>query len=148
MVMRRDKKLVPDGREWTSRISLLLFLSIAAAAGAFEAGCDTNKPSSTSTAFSGKVPSGADAALNDDGDWAMAAKDYANTRYSTLNEINTGNVSQMKASWTFSTGVERGHESAPLIVGDTMYIVTPYPNILYALDLKNNGSQKWSYEPK
>ena len=38
---------------------------------------------------------------------------------------------------------DRGHEAALLIVGDTMYVVTPYPNILYALDLKNAGAQSF-----
>ena len=32
--------------------------------------------------------------------------------------------------------------------GDTMYVVTPYPNILYALDLNNSGAMKWKYEPQ
>ena len=54
----------------------------------------------------------------------------------------------LKLAWTFSTGVDRGHEAAPLVVGSTMYVVTPYPNTLYALDLKNAGAQKWKYEPK
>jgi glucose dehydrogenase len=69
----------------------------------------------------------------------MAAKDYANTRYSTLDQITKGNVGKLQVAWTFSTGTTRGHEAAPLVVGDTMYVVTPYPNILYALDLKKRG---------
>src|SRR5437868_12695246 len=54
-----------------------------------------------------------------------------------------------KVAWTFSTGINRGHEAAPLVVNNTMYIVTPYPNILYALDLTKPGApMKWKYEPK
>jgi lanthanide-dependent methanol dehydrogenase len=83
----------------------------------------------------------------DDGQWTMAAKDYASTRYSSLDQINAANVGQLKVAWTFSTGVNRGHEAAPLVVGETMYVVTPYPNILYALDLRNSGATKWKYEP-
>jgi PQQ-dependent dehydrogenase (methanol/ethanol family) len=83
----------------------------------------------------------------EDGQWPMPAKNFANTRYSGLEEITTGNVAQMRTAWTFSTGVERGQEAAPIVVGDTMYVVTPYPNILYALDLKNHGAMKWKYEP-
>jgi PQQ-dependent dehydrogenase (methanol/ethanol family) len=83
-----------------------------------------------------------------EGEWRMAAKNYANTRFSDLSEINSANVNELKVKWTFSTGVNRGQEAAPLIIGDTMYVVTPYPNILYALDLKNNGAPKWKYEPK
>lgn len=84
----------------------------------------------------------------EDGQWPMSAKNYANLRFSGLNEINTANVSNLKVAWTFSTGIDRGQEAAPIVVGDTMYVVTPYPNVLYALDLTNNGSTKWKYEPK
>lgn len=84
----------------------------------------------------------------DDGQWVMAAKNYANTRYSTLDQISSGNVSSLKLAWTFSTGVTRGHEAAPLIVNNTMYVVTPYPNYLYALDLTKPGApMKWVYQP-
>src|SRR3954452_18033278 len=85
----------------------------------------------------------------DDGQWVMPAKNYASTRYSTLTEINTGNVKSLKLAWTSSTGLTRGHEAAPLVVNNTMYIVTPWPNILYALDLtKPGGPVKWSYSPQ
>lgn len=83
----------------------------------------------------------------EDGQWPMSAKNFANTRFSGLNEINTSNVANLKVAWTFSTGVDRGQEAAPIVVGDTMYVVTPYPNQLYALDLKNNGAMKWRYDP-
>jgi PQQ-dependent dehydrogenase (methanol/ethanol family) len=104
-------------------------------------GLDNNSPT--------QLPTGAQS-LNEpeDGQWLMSAKNYANTRFSGLDEINASNVANLKVAWTFSTGVDRGQEAAPLVVGDTMYLVTPYPNILYALDLKNAGAQKWKYEPK
>jgi glucose dehydrogenase len=76
------------------------------------------------------------------------AKDYASTRYSDLADISNANVKQLKVAWSFSTGVNRGQEAAPLVVGSTMYVVTPYPNILYALDLSRAGPPlKWKYEP-
>src|SRR5881397_2328620 len=84
----------------------------------------------------------------DDGQWTMPAKNYQGTRFSGLDQINTSNAKDLHVAWTFSTGVNRGHEAAPLVVGDTMYVVTPFPNILYALDLKNSGALKWKYEPK
>jgi len=84
----------------------------------------------------------------DDGQWPMAAKNFASTRFSTLTEINTGNVKDLKLAWTFSTGLTRGHEAAPLVVNNTMYVVTPWPNLLYALDLtKPGGPVKWTYSP-
>ncbi len=85
----------------------------------------------------------------DDGQWIMPAKNYASTRFSTLTDINTDTVKNLKLAWTFSTGLTRGHEAGPLVVNNTMYIVTPWPNILYALDLtKPGGPVKWSYKPK
>ncbi len=84
----------------------------------------------------------------EDGQWTMPAKDYASTRFSGLDEIRVDNAKDLKVAWTFSTGVDRGQEAAPIVVGDTMYVVTPFPNILYALDLKNQGAMKWKYEPK
>lgn len=84
----------------------------------------------------------------DDAQWVMPAKNYAGTRYSGLKDIHADNVERLHVAWTFSTGIVRGHEAAPLVVGDTMYVVTPFPNILYALDLREAGAIKWSYKPK
>ena len=89
------------------------------------------------------------AGKSDDGQWAMVAGDFANTRFSRLDQITTGNVGQMKLAWTFSTGLVRGHEAAPLVVNNTMYVVTPFPNYLYALDLTRPGAPlKWKYDPQ
>ena len=85
----------------------------------------------------------------DDGQWVRPAKDLASTRFSSLTEINAGNVKSLRTIATFSTGIAKGHESAPLVVGSTMYIVTPFPNIVYALDLAKPGLPiKWQYNPK
>lgn len=84
----------------------------------------------------------------DDGQWTMAAKNYASTRYSTLDQITVANVRNLKVAFTFSTGITHGNEAAPLIVNNTLYIVTPYPNDLYALDLTKPGAPlKWVYHP-
>src|SRR5687768_7643025 len=77
----------------------------------------------------------------------MAAKDYASTRFSSLDEINRSNVTALKVSWTFSTGLHKGHEAAPLVVDETMYLTTPFPNVLHAIDLRSPGVAKWSYDP-
>lgn len=85
----------------------------------------------------------------EDGQWLMPAKNYASTRFSGLNEINTENARNLQVAWTFTTGLTSGHEAAPLIVNNTMYIVTPFPNYLYALDLTQPGApMKWKYDPK
>ena len=80
--------------------------------------------------------------------WAIQTGDYANQRYSELDQINADNVDDLQVAWTFSTGVLRGHEGSPLVIGDTMYVHTPFPNIVYALDLANEGRIKWKYEPR
>src|SRR3954462_2909322 len=84
----------------------------------------------------------------EDGQWLTPSKDYANTRVSGLKEITPENVKKLKVAWTFSTGISRGHEAAPLVVGSTWCVVTRYPNNLCALDLANSGALKWKYEPK
>lgn len=83
------------------------------------------------------------------GDWPMPAHDFASTRYSPLNEITRANIAGLKVAFTFSTGVDRGQEAAPVVAGNTMYIVSPFPNIVYALDLTKDGAPvKWSFRPQ
>jgi alcohol dehydrogenase (cytochrome c) len=84
----------------------------------------------------------------DPNQWVMPTGDYANHRYSTLKQITKDNVKNLHPVWTFSTGVLRGHEGAPLVIGSTMYVHTPFPNIVYALDLNKNGQIIWKYEPR
>ena len=83
--------------------------------------------------------------------WPMATKDYANTRFSGLDQINAGNVGDLQVAWSFSVGADRGQEAAPLIINGTMYVVGPYigahPNQVFALDAAS-GDLKWSYTPK
>jgi PQQ-dependent dehydrogenase (methanol/ethanol family) len=111
------------------------------------AGCARTAPAPAQSTVA--VPPAHAAAQADDGQWLMAARDYANTRFSGLDQITTGNAKDLRVAWTFSTGMVRGHEGAPLVVGGTMYLVTPYPNALYALDLTQPGApQKWVYYPK
>ncbi len=79
--------------------------------------------------------------------WASQAGDYANTRYSKLDQINRDNVGKLQVAWTFSTGVLRGHEGGPLVIGDTLYVHAPFPNDVFAIDL-NTQAIIWSYSPK
>ncbi len=83
----------------------------------------------------------------DANNWAIWGGDYAGTRYSELDQINAGNVKDLQVAWTFSTGVLRGHEGGPLVMGDTMYVHTPFPNKVFAINLADQ-TVKWSYEPK
>jgi PQQ-dependent dehydrogenase (methanol/ethanol family) len=82
------------------------------------------------------------------GQWTRQARDYANTRFSPLTQINKANITKLRIAWTFSDGQIYGHEGAPLVVGSTMFLVTPFPNIAYALDLSKPGAPiKWVYQP-
>jgi PQQ-dependent dehydrogenase (methanol/ethanol family) len=81
-------------------------------------------------------------------DWVMPTGNYANHRYSQLKQITAANVGKLQVAWTFSTGVLRGHEGGPLIIGDLMYVHAPFPNTVYALDLKDENKIVWKYEPK
>jgi PQQ-dependent dehydrogenase (methanol/ethanol family) len=83
-----------------------------------------------------------------DREWRLPAGDYANTRHSPLAQLTPANVGRLKVVNTVSTGIPHGHEGQPLVVGDTMYIVTPYPNNLIAIDLSQpGGALKWIYQP-
>jgi len=84
----------------------------------------------------------------DPANWAMPTGNYYNHHYSELKEITKYNVGTLRPVWSFSTGVLRGHEGAPLVIGDTMYVHTPFPNIVYALDLNREGRILWKYEPR
>jgi len=111
---------------------------------------EPSRSTGSTTAQRGAAPANGDVALPpDDGQWTRPAKDYASTRFSALNEITTANVASLHPVATFSTGVLRGHEAAPIVVGSTMYVITPFPNIVYALDLTKPGFPvKWSFNPK
>jgi PQQ-dependent dehydrogenase (methanol/ethanol family) len=109
---------------------------------------DTSSPASA-RALGVTVASDPATLQQDDGQWVMPAKNYASTRFSGLDEITVQNVSRLGVSWTFSTGMVAGHEAAPLVVGSTMFLVTPFPNIVYAFDLSSPGAPiKWQYDPK
>ena len=87
------------------------------------------------TAAHAQARSGAWTRNAPDGDWQMAGRDFSLQRFSPLAQVSTSNVATLKAAWTFSTGTLRGHEGQPLVVNKTMYLVTPYPNVSYAIDL-------------
>ena len=84
----------------------------------------------------------------DKNEWVMPAGNYSSQRYSALDQINATNASKLHPVWSFSTGVLRGHEGGPLVIGDVMYVATPFPNNVFALDLNDNGKVIWKYEPR
>jgi lanthanide-dependent methanol dehydrogenase len=96
----------------------------------------------------GYAPKKSAPAAKEDGQWTMPGKDYASTRFSGLTQITSANAKRLRPVWSFSTGVLGGHEGQPLVVDKTMYVVTPYPNVVYAFDLTKEGYPlKWKYRP-
>jgi PQQ-dependent dehydrogenase (methanol/ethanol family) len=118
-------------------ITSVVVVSVLAAA------CSRTEPAAEAPSASASPASAAD------NEWTMPNKNQSATRYSSVSEINTNNVKDLKVAWTFSTGVLRGHEGEPLVVGNVMYVHTPFPNLVYALDLTKEGAPiKWKYSPK
>ncbi|HJR35018.1 MAG TPA: hypothetical protein VJ817_08735, partial [Gemmatimonadales bacterium] len=80
------------------------------------------------------------------GAWPSAGRDDALTRFSPLNQITLENVGSLRPVWSFSTGVLGAHEGNPLVVGSMLYLETPHPNTVYALDLAQPGAPiAWKY---
>ena len=138
-----------DGHQQRLAIaSLLLLLLVAAACTREQAPARAREPAAPAVSASG-APHATATLEPEDGQWTRPAKSYDALRYSQLAEITTENVKALRPAWSFSTSVLRGHEEAPLVVNNTMYILTPFPNLLYALDLTKPGApMKWMYNPK
>jgi alcohol dehydrogenase (cytochrome c) len=133
----------------SARIAPCTALGLAAAIVGCEPSSHQHAASPVVTAQPGATGATANPAPNDPpGDWRRQGRDYASTRFSPLSQITPANVARLKIAWAFSDGIPYGHEAAPLVVGDTMFIVTPYPNIAYALDLTKPGWPiRWTYQP-
>ncbi len=86
--------------------------------------------------------------LQDPGQVAMANVNYQGHNFSPLDRINTFNVRNLQVKWTFQLGVTDSLEAPPLVVGNTMYVLTPKPNTVYAIDLVDPGVLKWSFRPE
>jgi PQQ-dependent dehydrogenase (methanol/ethanol family) len=85
----------------------------------------------------------------DDGDWRTAGKDPGLTRFSPLAQITPANAAQLKLVLHFPTGLDRGHEAAPIVADNTLFVVGPFPNLVFAFDLTRKGFPlKWVFDPK
>jgi len=85
--------------------------------------------------------------MADSKNWAAPAGNFSNHRHTKLTQINKSNVNKLQVAWTFSTGVLRGHEGGPLVIGDTLYVHSAFPNKVFAINLADQ-TIKWKYEPK
>jgi lanthanide-dependent methanol dehydrogenase len=95
------------------------------------------------------VASAVAAQTADDGEWRTAGKDPGLNRFSGLGQITAANAAQLKLAFHFPTNLDRGHEAAPIVAGNTMFVVGPFPNIVYAFDVsKFPFTPKWTFDPK
>jgi quinohemoprotein ethanol dehydrogenase len=78
--------------------------------------------------------------------WMSTGRNYAETRFSPLQQINAGNVSQLGLAWYFETDSTMGTESTPLVVDGVMYTTSVW-NQLHALDART-GRELWRYDPQ
>ncbi len=88
-------------------------------------------------------------------EWPSYGGDPGNTKYSALQQINRGNVTQLKVAWTYHTGdisdgskypVRSAFEATPLVVDGVMYVTTPFSRVI-ALD-PETGVERWAFDPK
>ena len=89
-----------------------------------------------------------DTMSQDANQWVMPLGNYSGTRHSKLNQITNQNVGRLQVAWTMSLGTLRGQEGQPLVVGNMMYLVSSYPNYVYAIDLNNYWRIAWKFAPE
>jgi len=100
------------------------------------------------TVVGAQAPTAAPAGAQTQGEWTMPGRTPDLQRFSPLTQVTRANVKSLKVAWQFSTGVLRGHEGAPLVINNVMYVHTPFPNIVYALDLTKPGAPMiWKHVP-
>jgi PQQ-dependent dehydrogenase (methanol/ethanol family) len=81
-------------------------------------------------------------------EWTIYGGDYANTRYSTLDQINKTNVKDLKVAWIHSLGSTHSQENTPLVIDGKMYVSTSAgPAYVFALNAKT-GDILWTHEPE
>ena len=132
------------GRHLVSVAALALAVGAAACGGPRSATVSAATGEAPPSTAAGSLPPGEPP----DGEWPLPGRDAQGTRYSPLTQITPENVKTLKVAWTFSTGFARGFEGQPHVVDKTMYVVSPYPNAVFAIDLTHQGGPvKWVYRP-
>jgi len=79
--------------------------------------------------------------------WLTYGLDYAETRYSTLKQIDSTNVSRLGLAWVAEIGAGGGgQEATPLVVNGVIYAITNW-SIVYAIDART-GKERWKFDPQ
>ncbi len=79
-------------------------------------------------------------------DWPTIGLDYAETRFSKLNQITAENVGKLGLVWSYPLESSRGVEATPLVVDGIMYVTASW-SVVHAIDART-GKRLWSYDPK
>jgi PQQ-dependent dehydrogenase (methanol/ethanol family) len=79
-------------------------------------------------------------------DWPSYGLDYAETRFSKLDQVNAGNVKDLGLAWSYNLESTRGVEATPLVVDGIMYVTASW-SVVHAVDVRT-GKKIWSYDPK
>src|SRR5438270_560326 len=137
----RAERWATDGHLWRRSFFPILILNMRSA-------MNRIKLCSGGLAASLVVLVAASAVAQGAGEWTMAGRTYDLQRYSPLTQISRANVKNLKASWSFSTGVLSGHEGNPLVINNVMYVHSAFPNLVFALDLTKPGAPMiWRNQP-
>ena len=75
--------------------------------------------------------------------WVMPNGNYSGWNYSGLDQINLSNVQNLTMAWSMQLGILDAHEASPLVIGNTMYLASPYGAVI-ALDA-TTGAEKWRF---
>jgi alcohol dehydrogenase (cytochrome c) len=109
-------------------VALTCFVSTAAGAGPIE-----NYSAVTSSRLENPEPR----------NWMLYRRTYDGQGFSPLDQINTSNVKNLTPVWTYSTGVNEGHEAPPIVNNGVMFVATPLGQVV-ALNAKT-GDEYWRY---
>ena len=83
-------------------------------------------------------------AASDSSDWLSNGRDYANTRFAPLDQIDTHNVATLVPRWIYQTGKAATFEATPLVEHGVMYVSEPLSSVT-ALDAAT-GKRLWHYQ--
>ncbi len=78
--------------------------------------------------------------------WVTYGKNYAEDRFSSLTQINKGNVDKLGLAWALNLGTTRGIEATPLVADGVMFLTGPW-SIVYAINVRT-GKKIWTYDPE